>query len=189
VKTAWIERWKREGLDMDYPATIMWKGDRELRSRNVRVEHVQDKGMKMMIEIYNAYNNFKVYYNEFGNNINVTEIFGNNSIMVEGRNMEESVFGLERYRQVKDMIDDKVVGEVCNEDGTIRPKEELDRILGIRLNWAEYFRLRAEVEQLRIRFTHEKNCQIRELNMDNFMTGRKKGIKKYRWVIEGRHST
>jgi hypothetical protein len=51
VKTAWIERWKREGLDMDYPATIMWKGDRELRSRNMRVEHVQDKGMKMMIEI------------------------------------------------------------------------------------------------------------------------------------------
>jgi hypothetical protein len=103
--------------------------------------------------------------------------------------MEESVFGLERYRQVKDMVDDKVVGEVCTEDGTIRPKEELDRILGIQLNWAEYFRLRAEVEQLRIRFTREINCQIRELSMDNFMTGRKKGIKKYRWVIEGRHST
>jgi hypothetical protein len=144
--------------------------------------------MKMMIEIYNAYDKFKVYYNEFGNNINVTEIFGNSSIMDEGRNMEESVFGLERYRQIRDMIGDKVVGEVCNEDGTIRPKEELDRTLGIRLNWAEYFRLRAEVEHLRIRFTREINCQVRELNMDIFMTGRKKGIRKYRWVIEGRHS-
>jgi hypothetical protein len=174
VKTAWIERWKREGIDTDYPAIIMWKGDRELLSRSVRVEHVHDKGMKMMIEIYNAYNKFKVYYNEFGNNINVTEIFGNRSIMDEGRNMEELVFGLERYRQISDRIDYKVVGEICNEDGTIRPKDELDRTLGVRLNWAEYFRLRAEVEHLRIRFTREVNCQIRELNLDNFMTGRKK---------------
>jgi hypothetical protein len=188
VKTSWIERWKREGQNMDYPALIMWRGDIELRNRNLKEEHVRDKGMRMMKEIYNAYSKFKVYYNEFGNNINVTEIFGNTSIMDEGRNMEEAVFGLDRYRQIKDIVDDKVVGAVCNQDGSIRQKEEIDRTLGIRMNWAEYFRLRAEVEWLRVRFTREINCQIRELNTDNFMTGRRKGIRKYRWVIEGRHS-
>jgi hypothetical protein len=167
----------------------MWNGDREFLTRKVRVEHVQDKGMKLMIEIFNAYNRFKIHYNEFGNNINVTEIFGNRSIMEEGRNLEELVFGVERYRQISNMIDGKLVGEMCNEDGNIRPKEELDRTLGIRMNWAEYFRLRAEVENLRLRFTREENCQIRELNLDNFMMGRKKGIKKYRWIIEGRHSS
>ncbi len=152
------------------------------------VENVRDKGMSRMIEIYNAYSKFKAQYNEFGNNINVTEIFRNNSIMDGGRKMEEEVFGMERYGQIKEIVEDKVLGTVCNQDGSIRPKEEIDRSLGIRTNWAEYFRLRAEIERLRVRYIRKVNCQIRELSLDNFMTGRRKGIKKYRWVIEGRHS-
>jgi hypothetical protein len=80
------------------------------------------------------------------------------------------------------------VGEVCNPEGGMISKDETERVFGARINWAEYFRLRVEIERLRTEYVRKIGCPIREINLDEFMLGRKKGIKKYRWVIEGRHS-
>jgi hypothetical protein len=173
---------------MDYPALIMWNGDVELRNKNLRKVHVRNKGMSMMTVIYEAYETFKRRYIDFGNNINKTELFSNSSIMEGEQYLEEVVFGIGRYMNIRPQLESILVGEICNEDGGIVTKEEVDRVCGVRINWAEYFRLRVEIERLRVEFVRKIGCPIREISIDDFMSGRRKGIKKYRWVIEGRHS-
>ncbi len=188
VKASWVERWKREGRNMDYPALIMWNGDVELRNKHICIANVRNKGMSMMTVIYEAYKNFKREYIDFGNNINTTELFSNSTIMEGDQYMEEVVFGMGRYMELRHRLENKVVGDICNRDGGMVSKEETERVFGVRLNWAEYFRLRVEIERLRVEFVRKVGCPIREISIDEFMLGRKKGIKKYRWIIEGRHS-
>jgi hypothetical protein len=180
VKASWVERWKREGRNMDYPAMIMWNGDLELRNKNICKANVRNKGMSMMTVIYEAYKNFKREYIDFGHNINTTELFSNSTIMEGDQYMEEMVFGMGRYMGIRPHLENKLVGDVCNRDGGMVSKEETERVFGVRLNWAEYFRLRVEIERLRVEFVRKVGCPIREINIDEFMLGRKKGIKKYR---------
>jgi hypothetical protein len=173
---------------MDYPAMIMWNGDLELRNKNIFRANVRNKGMSMMTVIYEAYQKFKREYLDFGNNINTTELFSKSTIMEGEQYMEEVVFGMGRYMEIRPLLENKVVGDVCNREGGMISKEETERVFGVRLDWAEYFRLRVEIERLRVEFVRKVGCPIREITIDDFMSGRKKGIKKYRWIIEGRHS-
>jgi hypothetical protein len=95
-----------------------------------------------------------------------------------GQSMEEVVFGRGRYEEIRNRIGNKAVGEVCTREGGIISKEETERVFGLRINWAEYFRLRVEIERLRIEYARTVGCPIREVSIDDFMSGRKKGIKK-----------
>jgi hypothetical protein len=108
---------------------------------------VSQKGMSLMTVIYEAYQKFKNEYLHFGNNINTTELFSNNAIMEEGgQSMEEVVFGRGRYEEIRHRIGNKAAGEVCTREGGMISKEETERVFGLRINWAEYFRLRVEIE-------------------------------------------
>jgi hypothetical protein len=72
--------------------------------------------------------------------------------------------------------------------GGIRDKIQVERNLGVNISWVEYFRLRTEVTQLMVMYPRRVDGLITEQSVDEFMTGRKRGCKRYRKIMEGKNS-
>ncbi len=72
--------------------------------------------------------------------------------------------------------------------GGIRDKRQVERNIGITMSWVEYFRLRTEVTQLMILYPRGVGGLTTEQTLDEFMTGRKRGCKRYRKIMEGKNS-
>jgi hypothetical protein len=60
--------------------------------------------------------------------------------------------------------------------------------MGVELSWVEYFRLRTEVVRIINRFLrNDENVRMR-MSIDEFVTGRKKGCKRYKNIMTGKWS-
>ena len=184
MKTAWMDRWKREAENnKDYPLLITWRGQMDMLTWRVNNWSIRDKGLTTMEGIMRAWEIFKVRFIEYGNNVNKTEIFENIGIMDRDVSMERIVFNGGRYEGIRERVAGKIVEEICDRNGTVKVKHEVDRSLGIQLTWAEYFRLRTEMDRVRIRFPRDETSMVREMRMDEFITGRRTGCKRYRSVM------
>jgi hypothetical protein len=64
----------------------------------------------------------------------------------------------------------------------------VDTSLGIILSWVEYFRLRTEINRKRVRFPVLENDNSKATHIDDFITGKRKGCKRYRMILTGRWS-
>jgi hypothetical protein len=126
---------------------------------------------------------------EWGNNINLAELFGNDVLREDGRCIEHLVFGMERYQEVEHIVREKSVGEICNHIGGILDKLSVERRLGIRLSWVEYFRLRTAVNEIEVRFPRKVEGIVSEVRIEEFVAGRRRGCKRYRRIMEGKWST
>jgi hypothetical protein len=188
MKATWIERWKRELPKLDYMAAIMWNGENEYDTWRLNTEGVRGTGMLLMEDIFSAWNTFKAKFYEWGNNINKAELFGNEVLLGVDEGVEHRVFSREKYEQVKDNVRGKTIGEITNGDGLIVSKTQVERALGIRLSWAEYFRLRTEVIAILERFPRKVEGICTEQSLDEFTSRNKKGCKRYRKIMEGKYS-
>jgi hypothetical protein len=126
---------------------------------------------------------------EWGNNINLAELFDNEVLMEDGRCLESLVFSMERYQEVEHIVREKSVGAICNIAGGILDKISVDRTLGIRLSWAEYFRLRTALTEIEVRFPRKLEGIVSEVRIEEFVSGRRRGCKRYRRIMEGKWST
>jgi hypothetical protein len=86
---------------------IMWCGgdDVDTQKQDRRKIHHKGKGKPVMLNILVKWEAFKKCCTELGNNINVTEVFGNKSIIRVGRYMEDIVFGGEHCREIIGMVE------------------------------------------------------------------------------------
>jgi hypothetical protein len=189
MKAVWIERLKGDGLKNDYMAAIIWNGEHGLETWRVNKARVGGKGFQIMEDIVRSWTLFKEKFLEWGSNINLAEIFGNEVLLNDGRCIESLVFSMERYQEVKHIVRGKSVGEICNPIGNVMDKISVERILGIRLSWAEYFRLRTAMTEIEVRFPRKMEGIISEVRIEDFVMGRRKGCKRYRKIMEGKWST
>ncbi len=81
-------------------------------------------------------------------NIWKARLFDNDGILEGTGNIGLETFGLERYRQLSEVAKSVRVGEIM-EDGMIKNKEAVERVLALRINMAEYFRLRNVCHRIR----------------------------------------
>ncbi len=135
-----------------------------------------------------AWIKFKKNFYEWGNNINRAHLFGNEALLMEGRKLEETVFTEGRYRDIEVIVRESTMSDICNDGGGIRDKIQVERNLGVNISWVEYFRLRTEVTQLMVMYPRRVDGLITEQLVDEFMTGRKRGCKRYRKIMEGKNS-
>jgi hypothetical protein len=189
MKATWIERWKRELPKLDYMAAIMWNGENENNTWKLNTKGIRGIGMMIIEDIVSAWNKFKVKFYEWGNNINKAELFGNEVLLGVDEELENSVFSMDKYEQVKDIVRGRTIGDISNEEGVIVSKIQVERILGIRLSWVEYFRLRTELNAILERFPRKVEGLCTEQSMDEFTSRSRKGCKRYRKIIEGKYST
>ncbi len=188
IKASWIERWKREQPDIDYMAAVIWNGQDGLMAWRVDRRSIMGKGLRILEDIVIAWEKFKVCFYEWGNNINRAEIFSNRALFENGDTMEQRVFGGDRQNEVVQRIEGRILGDICNEQGEILDKLIVERRLNIRLSWVEYFRLRTEINGIRVRFPRKTEGLCTEQGIEEFTGGRKRGCKRYRKIMEGRYS-
>jgi hypothetical protein len=82
----------------------------------------------------------------------------------------------------------KKIREVCSVEGTLLDKIQVEQRLNVTMSWAEYFRMRTEINRLGERFPRKIVGLCSEQNIEEFTTGKKRGCKKYRRIMEGRYS-
>ncbi len=102
--------------------------------------------------------------------------------------IEDRVFSGERFEEVKGIVGGRIIGDICNAEGLILSKVHVERIMGIRLSWVEYFRLRTELNNIAGTYPRKVEGVCTEQSIEEFTTGRKRGCKRYRKIMEGRYS-
>jgi hypothetical protein len=188
MKAAWIERWKREMPYSDYMVSTVWNLNEDNGTRDIKICDTVGKGLPIMEDIVRAWIKFKSKFYEWGHNIYKAQLFGNEALMRDGRKLEEIVFTEGRYRIIEETVRDSMVEDIYMEGGGIIDKRQAERNIGIELSWVEYFRLRTEVTQLMTLYPGVAGGPTTEQTMDEFMTGRKRGCKRYRKIMEGKNS-
>jgi hypothetical protein len=188
MKASWVERWKRELPERDYIAATVWNQQDGYEAWKVDCRNIRGKGLWIMEDIIIAWNKFRINFYEWGNNINVAEAFGNSALFEDGETMEEKVFMGGRQNMMRGALSGKKIRDVCNLEGSILDKVLVEQRLGVTLSWVEYFRMRTEINGLTQRFPRKTVGVCTEQNIEEFTTGKKRGCKRYRRIMEGRHS-
>jgi hypothetical protein len=188
MKASWVERWKRELPERDYMAAIVWNQQDGYETWKIDCRNIRGKGLRIMEDIIIAWNKFRKNFYEWGNNINMAELFGNSALFDDGETMEEKVFTGERQNVMRDALRGKMIRDVCNVEGSILDKIVVEQRLGVILSWVEYFRLRTETNGITQRFPRKIEGLCSEQNLEEFTTGKKRGCKRYRRIMEGRYS-
>ncbi len=114
-------------------------------------------------------------------------LFGNRMLNEMQESLEVRVFGRVRYAVMRDRLQVVRYRDVCSEDGTLLDMNLINRKFGVNINWAEYFRLRAELE----RINEELGERIDEedgMTLDEVVQSKAKGCKKFRMAMVGRRS-
>jgi hypothetical protein len=106
----------------------------------------------------------------------------------EGRKVEGFVFDEGHYRDIELTVRTNNMDDICNEGGGIKDKVQVERSLGVNISWVEYFRMRTEVTNILARYPRRVVGLCTEQTLDDFTTGKKRGCKRYRRIMEGRNS-
>jgi hypothetical protein len=72
--------------------------------------------------------------------------------------------------------------------GVLKEKNEVERVVGIILTWAEYFRLRGVVDRVLRDFWIRSQDNLDSVDLEVFVRSNKKGCRRYRNIVTGINS-
>jgi hypothetical protein len=102
--------------------------------------------------------------------------------------LEDIVFIRQRREAMSERVRLSVMRDVVEPNGVIRPKVDIEQVWDTRLSWAEYFRLRAELQRIMGEYPIDIGETITGISLENFVRSNKKGCRRYRNIISGRNS-
>jgi len=170
VKSSWINRWV---VCSEYADFI---GKRGMGSMDKPVDQWGVvEGIKLSDSlkygILCEWRNFKQQFYRVEGNIGMACLFENDGILVGYKNLGVHIFGIERYNLLDHAKKILPVKSFCT-NGQVKTKVDIENFLNIRLNMAEYFRLRNLLSEIfRI---YGRNMEG-GLCLDTFMRGRRRG--------------
>ncbi len=149
MKCAWIKRWKKEKTEnvRDYPMCLIM-GEDDIPLDCLDRGKVERTRLRLLIDIMDCWQKFKNDFYRLGRNREEMLLFGNR--MLEGMQepIEVRIFGRARYAAMRERLQGVRYKDVCSEDGTLLEMNLINRKYRVNINWAEYFRLRAELERI-----------------------------------------
>jgi hypothetical protein len=104
----------------------------------------------------------------------IAQIFDNECVKVENVKIEDFVFGI-RFVEVRDVMSNITVGEFLDRGNMIRSKMEIETLQGVRINWAENFRLRQAIGSI---LTDMRITGIGGITISEFMNRGKNKCRK-----------
>jgi len=169
VKANWINRWAlsrenadiiglRGNLNFDKPVD-QWGVDDNVESSD-----------KLKYSIMCEWRKFKHQFYRVGENIGMACFFENDGILLGKKNLGLTIFGAVRYATISE-LKKRLPVKTFFDGGTVKTKTGIERLLGIPINLAEYFRLRNIINEIVRLFGHrmeDGKC------LDNFMRGRRR---------------
>jgi hypothetical protein len=186
LKSLWISRLIYVHGKPDYVSVIMLDGN-DLEGRDVDYERIgnrlrQGGGGAILENILRSWREFKDEFYRVDGNMLKAKLFDNECVMIGGVKIEDFVFG-NRYMDLRDTIHERSVGDYIDEGNRIKSKIEIENMQNIRINWAEYFRLRQVIGGLMREIVHTGNGGI---TLNEFMGRGKNKCRKFRTVFDGR---
>jgi exonuclease III len=188
MKCAWIKRWKKEKTEnvTDYPMCIIFGEDDYVLDCLDR-RRAEETGLQLLIDIMDCWQKFKTDFYKMGRNREEIILFENRI----GEGMEETletrIFGRNRYAGLRDRLKEVRYRDLHSEDGMLLDMIVINRRLGLNINWAEYFRLRAELEQIE-GIMGERIDEEEGRSLDEMVMNKARGCKKFRMAMVGRRS-
>jgi len=189
IKSTWIKRWIREkDSNPDYIGTRALNGKQDMDT--IGGKRVEYEGLPCLASVMKEWGTFKTSFYKIGGNALKAKVFGNSGFFTENEEfVEEVVFGRRRYEALNresnnilssTKLKDLTVEYVCKQ------KREIEYMLGVGLNQAEFFRLREQVERI-LRYYVNRNSDGKTL--ESYLGVKIKGCKRYREVLVGKRST
>jgi len=183
VKANWINRWviNFENMDIIGKRGLMnFEKPVDQWGVDVSIEHSDRFKYNIMCE----WRNFKHQFYMVRGNISEACLFENDGILVGKKNLGVTIFGLMRYNSLTNVKKMLPVKTFC-ENGMVKTKTEVERVLGMNINLAEYFRLRntvGEISRIYGYIGHEGKC------LDTFVRGRKRRGGELRKSVSNKYS-
>jgi hypothetical protein len=189
MKSAWVNRWKREGQSVDITGTRVLS-----TALNENIEYINKDFLSAASHpcargIANAWHEFRNKVYESDGNLYSAGLFSNPGLrnrmneMLGGGN----VFAQGRYDTIRDQVWDIPVGVFCLEEG-IREKTEVQNILGFDITNLEYTRLRGSIKYIRNKYKPVWEMRDRGKSIKDWLAPIKKGSNKLRNLMSGRGS-
>jgi hypothetical protein len=189
IKASWLDRWKRESVKSDVLARVAWNGEVRMEAWKIDSENLRDKGLPIVEDIIKKWENFKTKFYEWGDNINMAEIFGNSTLSEHNGGIGERIFGQERFQLLRERIRETQLGNIWDDRRVVKSKVEVENGIGAQISWAEYFRLRTVLQEIRERYPiRVRETRVLMVHIDEWVTGRKRGCKRYRHIMTGKGS-
>jgi hypothetical protein len=189
MKSAWVNRWKKEGQDVDITGSRVLGTARQENMEYINKDLISAVSHPCARGIANAWHEFRSKLYENDGNIYSACLFSNPGIrnrmneMVGGGN----VFGHIRYENIREGIWEIPLGVLCTENGT-RDKMEIENIMGFGITNLEYNRLKGTIKYVRSKFKPVWEMMSKGKNINDWLAPIKKGSNKLRSFISGRGS-
>ncbi len=100
---------------------------------------------------------------------------------------EGRIFGRARYARLRGRLKEARYKDMVGEDGMLLDKNVINRKFGVNITWAEYFRIRAELEAM-IESLGDKIDEEEGRTLDEVVASKAKGCKKFRMAIVGKRT-
>jgi hypothetical protein len=189
MKCAWVNRWKREGNNVDITGSRVINTARNDNVEYINKDLIHSTKYPCARGIANAWHDFrnKVYEND--GNVYSAGLFSNPGLrnrmgeMLGGRN----IFSIVKYEQIQEQIWDIPLGVYCLEEG-IREKGEIQEIMGTVLTQLEYNKLRGCIKYIRAKYKPIWEMRGKGKSINDWLAPIKKGSKKLRSLMSGRGS-
>jgi len=189
MKSAWVNRWKREGRNVDITGSRVLYTARQENIEYINKDLISQQRHPCARGIAQAWHDFRTKLYENDGNLYSAGLFSNPGLrnrmgeMLGGGN----IFGWGRYERIREQIWDIPLGVYCLEEG-IRPKEEIQNIMGFEITTLEYNRLRGSVKYVRNKYKAIWDMRSKGKNVSEWLAPIKKGSNKIRNLISGRGS-
>jgi hypothetical protein len=187
MKSAWVNRWKREGNGVDITGSRVLGTARQENIECINKDLISADRHPCARGIASAWHEFRQKLYENDGNLYNAILFSNPGIrnrmneMVGGGN----VFGQGRYELLREGIWDIPLGVFCIEEG-VRTKPEVENILGTAVTNLEYNRLKGVIKYIRNKYKPVWDMMGKGKNVNEWLAPIKKGSNKIRSLISGR---
>jgi hypothetical protein len=143
--------------------------------------------LRLLEDIMDCWQKFKTDFYRVGKNRDEMLLFGNRMLDGMQETIEVRIFGRARYAAMRERLQGVRYKDVCSEDGTLLDMNRINRKFRVNINWAEYFRLRAELERIN-EGLGERIDDEDGTTLDEVAQSKAKGCKKFRMAMVGRRS-
>jgi hypothetical protein len=189
MKSAWVNRWKREGNMVDITGTRVLSTALQEKIEYINKDFIATDRHPCARGIANAWHIFREKLYENDGNLFNAGLFSNPGIrnrmgeMLGGGN----IFSRIRYEGIRDSLWEIPLGVFCLEDG-IREKGEVQNIIGFDITNVEYNKLKNSIKYIRNKFKPNWELMGKGKNIAEWLAPIKKGSNKIRNLMSGRGS-
>jgi hypothetical protein len=127
IKASWMDRWKRETDKSDVLSRLACNGEQRIDAWRVDSSFLKDQGIPVLEDIVKKWEMFKSKFYEWGDNINMAEIFRNSSLSGQNGESGERIFGIVRWQGLRARFREIQLRYIWDNRRMVKSKQEVEQ--------------------------------------------------------------